>query len=364
MLKIEYKKQADIKKGSNKDRLIIIVNDIVDENSYCYDYHGMDVTIYNDDIIEILNDHSFTEIGKHFKIVSYSKSSAWWEDDLEYEIKYKGNANNLNPKIRIQLMFDIEEWSKAWSISDFQQEILESVELIGRKDIRYYCADGDENILNGFGIEYLVKDHSRFIKDDIELTEQFLKDIVSIAINRLISRINNDSIVTYFQFPEEIKPACSQYLVYFSQFIADVGIEVNSEIKEEANNILFRVTPKNKKESLEYIREALSIYLNAPSQEDFHISISQNQNIATMQWEANVYHLKSQLALAHTMLEAKNATIENLKLSNYQYRQLLKSGTKEEEKLIEGIVTLKEYNGKGFSINLPEILRRLKRIIK
>ncbi len=101
--------------------------------------------------------------------------------------------------------------------------------------------------------------------------------------------------------------------------------------------------------------------------ENFHVQTSNYNNIAVKQWEANVYHLKSQLALANSILDAKSATIENLQLSNYQYRQLLKSKESAEEKkedLIDRIVAIKEYEGKGFSVNFAEILRRLKRAVK
>ena len=38
-----------------------------------------------------------------------------------------------------------------------------------------------------------------------------------------------------------------------------------------------------------------------------------------------------------------------------------KSNISKPEPLLDGIVTVKQYEGKGFSINLAELLRRLKR---
>ena len=51
--------------------------------------------------------------------------------------------------------------------------------------------------------------------------------------------------------------------------MADIGIEVDTEIKEEANQTLFKIIPKDKNEGLDKIREALYIYLNAPGAKDF-----------------------------------------------------------------------------------------------
>ena len=65
----------------------------------------------------------------------------------------------------------------------------------------------------------------------------------------------------------------------------------------------------------------------------------------------------------------KDAAIESLKLSNYQYKQLVNDGQSgkglsEEETLIKGVLSVTKVEGKGFVINLPEILRRLKRRFK
>jgi hypothetical protein len=89
-------------------------------------------------------------------------------------------------------------------------------------------------------------------------------------------------------------------------------------------------------------------------------------------------HLKSQLALAHAIDQAKNATIETLELSNFQYRQMMLaqtpealpsnpksiSETSEKEDLIKGFITVTPLKGKGFEINLPNILRSLKRRLR
>ncbi len=57
-----------------------------------------------------------------------------------------------------------------------------------------------------------------------------------------------------------------------------------------------------------------------------------------------------------------------LRLSNYQYRQLLESRSpnkeSETEEVIEGILAVKKYEGKGFTIDFAEILRRLNELLR
>ena len=146
--------------------------------------------------------------------------------------------------------------------------------------------------------------------------------------------------------------------------IEDLYDSKDTELKEEANQTLFKIIPKDKNESLEKIRDALSAYLDAATDESLHLQITNQSDIAARQWEANIYHLKSQLVLANSIIQAKEATIEILQLSNYQYRQLNESNPKnykDKEDIIKGIVAVRKYEGKGFTIDFAEILRRLKR---
>ncbi|MFN3849050.1 MAG: hypothetical protein ACK4NY_06460 [Spirosomataceae bacterium] len=212
------------------------------------------------------------------------------------------------------------------------------------------------------------------IKSEIDNAIKFTEEILHQTHTTLLANLDKDLITSYFTFPEEIKTACKQYLVYFAQFLMDLGIEADTEIKEVAHQTLFKVIPRNKEESLDKIREALDVYLNIPK--DFDIQVAQNNDVAVLQWQANIKHWESQVLIAKAAIQLKDATInsqiatiESLKLSNYQYREILEqknleSEAKNEVEIAGGLVKVKEYDGDGFSINLPEILRRLKRIFK
>ena len=83
-------------------------------------------------------------------------------------------------------------------------------------------------------------------------------------------------------------------------------------------------------------------------------------------------HLRGQLALAAAVIEAKEATIENLRLSVYA-RQSMHTAPKQnksdlrqpkDEVIFGGIVRLSEWeSGKGLTVNFAEIARKMKRII-
>ena len=111
------------------------------------------------------------------------------------------------------------------------------------------------------------------------------------------------------------------------------------------------------------------MFINAPGNPDAKIISSGTKDIAVLQWEANIYHLKSQIVLQQAVLQAKDATIEALQLSNYRLKEEVttakqieeKGAGLKEEKFMGGVVSVKKYEGKGFSIDFPSLIRKLKR---
>jgi|SRR5579864_5209586 len=187
-----------------------------------------------------------------------------------------------------------------------------------------------------------------------------------------ISSHIGDSLVTFFRFPPGIRSCCSQYLLYFVQFLEDLGIKADSEIKEHAGRILFSVTPADGPGALGKIKEALEVYLDLPRNPEFNATAGEFSDIAVSQLKANVFFLQSQLSLAQALLETKSATLEALNFTVYQQKQLLiglsadqsaPNSTKrtENEPVVGDTVSVKPYEGKILRVDLPTILRRLKR---
>jgi hypothetical protein len=100
-------------------------------------------------------------------------------------------------------------------------------------------------------------------------------------------------------------------------------VEADASIKHEARQVLFSVTPNDGAEALDRIREALDVYLRLPDSLDFSAQAPSYGDIAVQQLQANIYHLKGQLMLASAVLQARDAQIEALQLSNFTYQQLL-----------------------------------------
>jgi hypothetical protein len=157
---------------------------------------------------------------------------------------------------------------KAQSVSKAKDEVLEGCVAL---EIEFVSERNDTTVLKEFWRfrEILIQTHEEVIRNFIEQ-----------------EKIGN--IYTIFKFPEEFKVSCEQYLLYFAQFLRDLGINATSNLQEEgAGKVLFAVTPTDDIEALDKIREALAVYLNLPSS-----PVLYNDSFQSMQLKQQIENLQ------------------------------------------------------------------------
>ncbi len=207
------------------------------------------------------------------------------------------------------------------------------------------------------------------------------------AFQILSNSIGRPSLLTRFvSFPEEIRVPCEQYLLYFTEFLRDLGINVTSDIKHEAGEVLFSVTPNDSNQALHKIKVALDAFLRLPNSEII-FDPTEEFEIAMLKTKANIDHLNSQLSLAKAeikvrdrelqaldaVLEAKDISIEFLREKLMQQRLLLngemaeavidvehKPTAEDKEEFFDGVFALTQYEGKGFRVSLAHLYRKLR----
>jgi hypothetical protein len=269
---------------------------------------------------------------------------------------------------------DVTLWAKSWSITDFVSTLISVVE--DRGILGLSCNQPGEYVLDP-PLTLSAEPHTPgdTVQQVLQHWLPIIKDVCEEAETILATTTRKEALVALFQFAPEIKTTCEQYLLYFVQFLEDLGISATADLQEQARGVLFTVTPKSGPEALERIREALDIYLQMPLRPDLDAEVTRHTDIAVRQYAANVLHLRSQLTLAQAVLEAKDATIENLQAANLQYKQLLGAkpqsqgqlsgsgagNAQGDEDILGGAVTITKYTGKGFQVNLPLIFRELRR---
>ena len=236
-------------------------------------------------------------------------------------------VGELNPhKIYIFLDLSPLEWNLLWSIKEFLPIFDKKFSEIG-------------NDLYEFPVEILKEDISSqnfILTIDIEINEkayqlsleEMLIDISRIlyetyekTIKNLRENSNSNTIFKCFDFPDEVKTVCVQYLQYFYEFLKDVGIQAKVALSEQdSGEILFSVTPEDKAEALDNIREALQVYLHLPVAD---IELPDLSDVRIQMLHGQILSYQSQVMLQSSIIEQKNATIEQKNLTIHSLKHQL-----------------------------------------
>lgn len=270
--------------------------------------------------------------------------------------RYSGDLHLLprDREIDFRLKPDALNWAGPWSIMTYSQAAADVVNGLERDDIV-----GDISPEGDVEIRAIATEAT--VGECIAAWRPLIEGLQEDTETHLAG--TSDAVIAEFRFPATVKVACEQYLLYFAEFLADLGIAASAELHERAGTVIFSVTPTNSREALSHIREALDIYL------ELHAAdvATEELDLPSQKLLANIYHLRSQLTLAGAVIETQQATIRaqdttiELQSRILVPQRITSAGeSSNREELFGGTVALTKYEGKGFEVNLPAIFRSLR----
>lgn len=300
-------------------------------------------------------------------------------------------------KCSITIEPSLSVWQAEYSFADYAMGIFQAfkniddsmkVSLVGEEGKalnREYIEEGskeyeelapediEKSYIHSLEIQFPYSSLQATIEDELRRFSRVFHPLHKEVIDILTSKVRNRSVIEYFEFPPEVSVACEQYLLYFSQFLKDLGVEATADIRHEAGQVLFAVTPKNRDEALDKIHAALKTYLQFASS-PIGDNPDPEDDMTFQRLLANIDHLKGQLRLSYMMVRSQEATIQAQQVTiDSQQRALsgevlldsVKNVTprpkdKDEEEVLNRLLTLGQYKNVG----IAEALRRLKLIFK
>lgn len=324
-----------------------------------------DVNIESLSLGESIVQHHFSELSASIRGLKLPQSYRFVKHPHLFHI-VTVQRRSYGVWIQTALGFSAADWKMPWSFSDYHAKFARCVE----DQFKNYEVAA---VMSTLAVSFPVKHLGNTIAEELATYPELFQRLHEKTERSLASAISQESLLMYFDFPDEVKVPCEQYLLFFTQFLKDLGVKVNTSLTENAGQVLFTVTPTDKTEALDNIRSALDVYLHLPSSP---VSDSINESIAVQRLEANILRCRSDLKLAAAELQANETTIEAQRvIINVQKAMLsgeiladsMKDVTpkpEDKEHLIDGVVALSVYKEKGVEINLGELLRRLKQVFK
>lgn len=355
MVNFEFVENKDSEKGYRNFH--VKVNGIEDKESYAFWFDkGASISLYSEELCTILLnetiknifDKDVSDITIPMEMIDIPKTI---EENDSADICIRKEENYYALEFRFQ--YDYEFWKRKYTIP----EIVSAIgKVSGKKDI-LFRVDDSETTLNGFRFyENLDNiDADIKLKDEVQRIMKIVKEIFEISYD-LVEQNDDDTIYFEFEADKSVQTIYKQYLVYFKQFLEDIDINSKMEIKDDVNKILLSVEPEDKTMALKNIRDCLEIYLNLIDNREIQV-YEDYSNVAVMQLKSNIEHLKSQLILAHTIIEQQKISINLLKNMTVSSPKL----PEEEISILNGAIKVKEFQYKGLSINPAKILNLLKR---
>ncbi len=268
---------------------------------------------------------------------------------------------------------DLEKWNKYYTFQQYCDEFAKTIMSMKDDRIKFKTYKDENYYITTFEITLPFEFTQGPVSYSIDSCSNIISNLHANVVRSLADNSTSNSISLLFDFPEEVRVPCEQYLLYFIQFLLDLGVKATSEISNNGGKTLFSVTPLDRDEALDNVRIALDAYLNLPSSP---VCGGLDGGIPTQRLMANISHLQGQLVLAQAVLQAKDATIHAQTLTISHQQQLLDGlllrpirkdeptipPENDKEDLITDIISVTKYRGKGFEINLPEMFRQLKKL--
>lgn len=148
----------------------------------------------------------------------------------------------------------------------------------------------------------------------------------------------------------------TQYMLYFEEFLNDLCIQTDVNVRKDGMDTILSVNPKNKDEALEKIANALKIYLTSPvwinSVPNISLEEKMNMETALKKLHAECMHLDSQLTYKSLMIQEQSKKLDlKGKIIDETKRLLVEAGidtniiTKQNTVLLESLKSIK-INGK------------------
>jgi hypothetical protein len=263
---------------------------------------------------------------------------------------------------------NLKNWKRKLDVSTYLREGPSIAELIGSPELKFKVGTRNFEITGPLDSGSTVGSAVEFA---LNAYESFMH-----AVDEKHEASSTHSVTTEFCFPTDVRTACEQYLLHFVDFLRDLGVEARAQLNETASRVLFSVTPTDKNQALDRIREALEIYLQLPTAQFVAPDLSQDEQLAVTRLQMNVHHLKAQLdaanlqriALAATAqaqqatIQAQQLTIDVLRPSASRVPELPKVG--DYQPVLGGIVSLGKVERGGVTVNIAELYRRMRRLVQ
>lgn len=305
------------------------------------DFSEYEVTVPNINSLSDFNDFSFENLSSNVEL--FFKIDGENELYLDWVMITKSN-DEISALCFI--FFQWDTWKNPYNIKECIQE------LSGEFNNNGVINEIDDNYSEGVGISYTLKSISG-VKDLCEINKSVIYRCIKNACEKCLEKTKGKILVKVFDFPEHYKTACTQYMVWFGEFLKTLDMRAEVSIDNSDGKTTLLVSSEY--QFRERLEQALYTYLSLPDSEIYPIDTSDVESKVNYQlMVSQVQNLKTQIELKESIIEMKNATIEATR------KELMLLSSIKDEKSIDIVngLSVTDYQWGIFKFKPSEVLKK------
>ncbi|MBB1434560.1 hypothetical protein H5201_09590 [Pseudoalteromonas sp. SG43-6] len=280
-----------------------------------------DFELDNDEIDELLE-------------LEYSELPLDFEYYKEDYIKINGASIDLciaEYHLGFRVKHELEIWANHYSFKKFDIVFEGLLSQGSFKVINYNDSQIDVD-LDIDRLEYQNQSMLANVKKALDFIEE-----CSLEAHKFLTEQSRDDVfIKVFEFPPEYKNICSQYLIWFGEFLQNLGIDANVSTNQRKNQTQLIVSPNECPELLTEIEKLFYQYLSLPYAELLppESNLTPQELHAYQAVKMQVQHLQTQVQLKDYVIASYQATNTDLmnKISEKDSELMLINSLKEDNK--------------------------------
>ncbi|NQY65018.1 MAG: hypothetical protein HRT38_15065 [Alteromonadaceae bacterium] len=322
------------------------------EKNRMFVIEGYELYLKKDDKLSSFMLNKFLEV-KVSEIPNTFRYYSSWEyihsnENLNIHIKKNEESNNII--LSLKMTVDLTKWNNPYSILEFNEALRENTEINSIKPYYLYKLNPDTFIEKewsfkiGIKVNKVEEENLFFLFENAYKHLKFNLDETTIQLNKT----NSENVfIKLFNFPSGYENICSQYLMWFGEFLKNLGINANVSTEQTYGQTALIINPEKNNELLIKIEHLFYQYLQLP-----YVEILPPEKSLTQQ-EMHAYHTTiMQVQHLATQIQMKDSVIASYQASNTSLMAQLKPQS-DQPLLMESLKDEKKYEFFNGAIKIP-----------
>ncbi|MFK3858311.1 hypothetical protein [Pseudoalteromonas rhizosphaerae] len=245
---------------------------------------------------------NFSELTNKFDVfhLEYSKT-----EDANIALYVKDHEAGVH------ILFELNLWANYFTYQEFENEFVKTL-----NSSTYQVELSHENEIK---IDLDIADlmHKNLLQE-IDTLIGFVKDCSKQVHAKLTEESKGNIIKKVFDFPHEYVVTCSQYIIWFGEFLNNLGIDANVSTNQTGSQTQVIISPNDCPELLTEIEKLFYQYLSLPYAELLppEPNSSQSEMLSFQSLKMQVQHLQTQIQMKDAVISSYQVTNKNLRVQN------------------------------------------------